>query len=234
VGPDIEQLFMTCIPRSLPEEIRIQRLWTCLGAIWWHWCFPSTIERHFRAICDQWIQPTNDLWGLLSKETWIAAARMTTDSNPLTAIRAHCIQALVAVMWRKGKWACLPAEASSLLQNQLGASSVDIDKWYENEDHLQLVVAANLLSNVLPLLRKLETANGPDVSFKNEIKAILNMICDELVASDIPDELRARFANGHEVMEVFGVQRHFRRRPAIDTQGSWTKIFTPIEIGRGN
>ena len=137
-------------------------------------------------------------------------------------------------MWRRGRWACPRADVSTLLQAQLGASSVDIDKWCENEDHLQLALAANLLTKVLPLLRKLENASGPDVSLKIEIKAILDMICDELVTSDVPDELRARFANGSEVMEVFSVQRHFRRRHAIATQGSWTKIFTPAEIGRGS
>ena len=53
VEPVIEQLFVTCIPRFLPEELRLQRLRTCLGAVW---CFHNTIDRHFHAICGQWTQ----------------------------------------------------------------------------------------------------------------------------------------------------------------------------------
>ena len=227
VEPVINKLFVTCRPGFLPEDIRIQRLTACLGAVW---CFSDTIDRHFQAILGQWAQSTNDPWGTLSVETWEAAANMTADPNPLTAIRAHCIQALVAVMWQKGKWACSRDEASSILQSQLGASSVEIDKWYESEVHLRLAVGAGLLSDVLPLLRKLETAaGGQHVSLKTEIKDVLDKICDGVAASDVPDNLRSRLANGSEVMEVFYIQRPFLRHPAIDMHGPWTKIFT-----RGN
>jgi hypothetical protein len=138
-------------------------------------------------------------------------------------------------MWKNGRWQCLPSEASSLLQLQLGAPSVVIERWSEREGHLQLAVAANLLANVIPLLRKIET--GSDISFKIDIKAILDTICGELVASDVPDDLRSRFSNGSEVMEVFNIQNlplSFRRRAAIDTHGPWTKIFSPVDIGLGN
>jgi len=154
---------------------------------------------------------------------------LTDDPDPVTAIRAHCVQALIAVMWVNGKWQCPPSEAYSVLQRQLGVPLVVIDRWHESEGHLQLAVAANLLSHVLPLLRKLET--GPDISFKIDIKAILDMICGELVGTDVPDDLRARFPNGSEVMEVFNMEDlplSFRRRAAVDRHGPWTKIFTPI------
>jgi hypothetical protein len=121
---------------------------------------------------------------------------------------------------------------------QLGAPSVVIDRWSEREDHLQLAVAASLFSKVIPLLRKVET--GPDIllSLKVDVKAILDTICDELVTSDVPDDLRSRFANGSEVIKVFNIQglpQSLRRhRAAVDTYGPWRKIFTPVDIGRGN
>jgi len=232
VDPVAAKLLETCITGLLPEGVRRQRLTACLRAIW---CFSSTIDRHFRAIWDQWTQPTNDPWGPLSTETWAMAVKSTDDPNPLTAIRAHCVQALIAAMWKNGRWQCLPSEASSLLQLQLGAPSVAVDRWCEREGHLQLAVAANLLSSVIPLLRKLET--GPDISFKIDIKAILDTICGELVTSDVPDDLRSRFSKGSEVMEVFNIQdlpRSFRRRAAVDVHGPWTKIFTPVDTGRGH
>ena len=232
VDPVADKLLATCTTGLLPEGVRRERLTACLRSIW---CFSKTIDRHFRAVWAQWTQLTHDPWGPLSTETWAVAVQSTDDPNPLTAIRAHCVQALIAAMWKNGRWQCLPSEASSLLQLQLGAPSVVIDRWCERDGHLQLAVAANLLSSVIPLLRKLET--GPDISFKIEIKAILDTICGELVTSDVPEDLRSRFANGSEVMEVFNIQdlpRSFRRRAAVDTHGPWTKIFTPVDIGRGN
>ena len=225
-----DKMFETCTTGLLPEAIRRQRLTACLGSVW---CFSNTVERHFRAILGQWAQPTNDPWGPLSTETWAMATKLTGDSNPVIAIRAHCIQALVAAMWRNGRWQCSESEASSLLQLQLGAPSIVVDRWRKGEGHLQLAVAANLLSKVLPLLRQLEA--GPDTTLKVDIKSLLDMICGELVTSEVPDDLRARFARGPEVMEVFDLQhlpRSFRRLAAIDTHGPWTKIFTPVEIGR--
>jgi hypothetical protein len=222
VVPVADRLFATCSTGLLHDGIRRQRLTACLGAIW---CFPNTIERHFRAIRDQWTQPTNDPWGPLSIETWAVARKLTEtdDPDPDIAIRAHCVQAQIAVMWNNGKWQCAPSEAYSLLQRQLGAPSVVIDTWRESEGHLQLAVAANLLSHVLPLLPKLKT--GPDM-FKTDIKAILDLICGELVEAEVPDDLRARFPNGSEVKEVFNLEDlpwSFRR-----LHGPWTKVFTPV------
>ncbi|KAI9511931.1 hypothetical protein F5148DRAFT_1167603 [Russula earlei] len=218
-----DKLFATCARTGLlPEEPRRERLTTCLRAIW---CFPRTIDHHFRAIWDQW-----------GKETWGVATSMTTDFDPLIALRAHCVQALLAVMWRNGRWQCSLLEASSLLQRQLGVFSADVERWYQNKDHLQLAVAANLLSNALSLLRKLEKLEiGPDVSLKVEVKGILDTICGELNASDVPEDLRARFAKGFDVMAVFlrqDVPRGSSQRTTIDVSGPWTKIFTPVEIER--
>jgi len=234
VGPVADKLLATCTTGLLPEGVKRQRLTACLGAIW---CFSNTSDRHLRAIWDQWTQSTNDPWGPLSTETWAVAVKIPDDSDPLTAIRAHCVEALIAAMWKNGRWQCLPSEASSLLQLQLGAPSVAIDRWDEREGHLQLAVAANLLSKVIPLLRELGTRPDILLPLKTDIKAILDMICDELVTSDVPDDLRSRFTNRSEVVKVFNIQglpRSLRHRAAVDTYGPWTKIFTPVDIGRGN
>jgi hypothetical protein len=216
VKPVADKLFVTCTTGLLPEGPRRQRLAACLRAIW---CFSGTTDRHFRAIQDQWDKVTNDPWGPLSTETWVVASDMTTDSDPLTALRALCIQALMAVMWRKGGWQCAPPEVAALLQRQLGVSSVDIDRWLASGDQLQLAVAADLLFKSLPLLQRLdELGTGADTL--KELKAILDTICGELDASDVPHELRARFVDRVEVMKAF-------RRAAFDLSGPWTKIFTP-------
>jgi len=232
VKPVADKLFATCTTGLLPEGLRRQRLTACLRAIW---CFSGTIDPHFRAIWDQWDKLTNDPWGPLSTETWAMASNMTTELDPFIALRAHCIQALMAVMWSKGRWQCAPSEAISLLQRQLGASSVDIDRWWHtNGDQLQLAVAANLLTNSLPLLHKLDKLEtGGDTMLKIELKAILDTICGELDASDVPHELRARFADGAEVMKVFNIRDvagRSRRRAAFDLNGPWTKIFIPVDI----
>ena len=225
VKPFADKLFATCTTGILPEGLRRQRLTACLEAIW---CFPGTVNLHFQAIWGQWNTLTNDPWGPLSTETWAVASKMTTDSDPFIALRAHCIQALMAVMWSRGKWQCAPMEAASLLQSQLHAFSVDIDKWWHPDDtngnQVQLAVAANLLTNSLQLLPKLET--GGD-TMKTELKTILDTICGELDASDLPNELRARFANRAEVMEVFqdvagGLHTNF------GLNGPWAKIFKPV------
>ena len=228
----VDKLFVTCTTGFLPEALRRRRLTACLGAIW---CFPGTVDYHFRAIRDQWDRLTIDPWGPLSIEAWVMALNMTTDLDPFIALRAHCIQALMAVMWSKGKWQCAPSEAASVLQRQLGAFSVDIDRWWHtNGDQLQLAVAANLLTNSLPFLHRLhKLETGRDTTLKVEIKAILDMICRELDASEVPNELRARFADGTEVMKVFddirgvagGSSLH-----AFDLSGPWTKVFTPADI----
>jgi len=163
------------------------------------------------------------------------ASNMATDLDPFIALRAHCIQALMAVMWSKGRWQCAPSEAASLLQRQLGAASVDIDRWWHtNGDQLQIAVAANLLTNSLPLLHKLDKLEtGGDTMLKIELKAILDTICRELDASDVPHELQARFADGAQVMKVFNIRDvagRSHRRAAFDLNGPWTKIFTPVDI----
>ncbi|KAI0298061.1 hypothetical protein B0F90DRAFT_1736076 [Multifurca ochricompacta] len=215
--PVTDRLLATCSSGLLPEPVRRQRLAACLGAIW---CFPDSIERHFNAVWSQWTETeevTNDPWGPLTTETWAMAANMTTDSNPLTALRAHCIQALTAIMRRYGRWHCSASEASALLQRQLGVSSTVIEKYLQG-DRLQLAVAANLLSKV-------------------ELKAILDTMCRGLDASDIPEDLRARFVDAVEVMKVFYVQDvprnpRRRRRAAFDMNGPWTKIFTSSTQGQ--
>ena len=161
---------------------------------------------------------------------------MTTELDPFMAVRAHCVQALMAAMWRRGRWQCDSAEAAALLRRQLGASSVDVERWSNGDgpsDQLQLAVAANLLSQLLPLLHKLEKhGSSADTSLKTELKAILDMICRELDASEVPHELRARYADGAEVMKVFDIQevpRRSHRRGTFDLNGPWTKIFTSID-----
>jgi len=231
VKPVADKLFATCTTGLLPEGLRRQRLTACLRAIW---CFSGTVDLHFRAVWDQWDKVTNDPWGPLSTEAWAVASNMTTDLDPYISLRAHCVQALMAIMWSKGRWQCDPPEAASLLQRQLGAS-VDVDRWlHTSGDHLQLAVAANLLSNSLPLLHKLDKLEtGADTMLKIELKAILDTICGELDASDVPHELQARFADGAQVMKMFNIRDvagRSRRRAAFDLNGPWTKIFTPVDI----
>ena len=216
----VEKLLSTCMNGPLSEdsceELRTQRLTTCLKAIW---CFSGTVDRHFRAIREQcqWGEVTNDPWGPLSKETWTVASNMTTDSDPSTAIRARCIQALMAVMWKKKIWECTWPDVAKLLQPQLEpSSSDDIDRWNTGGDQLQLAIAANLLSKSLPLLHTLEL--GMKKTVKKELKWVLDTICRDLDALDAPDELRDRFVDRGKVMKAFGPD-------TIDRNGPWTKIF---------
>ena len=225
------QLLATCSAGFLPDPARKQRLTACLGAIW---CFPETTKRHCDAIWNQWNQTTNDPWGPLSIETWSMAANKTMDPDPLVAFRAQCVQAIIAVMWRNGKWECPTSEASALLQRQLNASPTTIEEYLAGRDRLQLAVAANLLSKALRLLPLLETDS--EMSLRIEIKAILDAMCDRLDVSDVPEDLKARFVNEAEVMMVYDVLRDSRRRghhihraaPAFDIDGPWTKVFSPV------
>ena len=228
--PVADQLLVTCTTGPLPEGLRRQRLMTCLRAIW---CFSGTVNLHFLAIWDQWDKLTSDPWGPLSMETWAVASNMTTDSDPFIALRAHCIQALMAVMWSKGRWQCAPSEATSLLQSQLHAFSVDIDRsWHTNGNHLQLAVAANMLTNSLQLLPELDKLETGRDAMKIELKAILDSICGDLDASDLPHELRARFADRANVVEVFNIgDMASGSRTAFDLHGPWTKIFKPADVG---
>ena len=97
-------------------------------------------------------------------------------------------------------------------------------------NHLPLAVAANLLSNALRLLPQITSETGPDMALR--LKAILDMICDGLDASDIPDDLRARFVDRAEVMKVYGPVQDSLGGPydisAFDVDGPWTKVWTPI------
>ncbi|KAH9173774.1 hypothetical protein EDB89DRAFT_2068568 [Lactarius sanguifluus] len=74
---------------------------------------------------------------------------MTADQDPVTALRTHCVQALIVIMRRYGRWHCPKSEWSALLQWQLGVSSSVVERFLHG-DSLQLAVAANLLSNALP------------------------------------------------------------------------------------
>jgi hypothetical protein len=225
VKPVADKLFATCSTGLFPEEPRRQRLMACLRAIW---CFSGTIDRHFRAIWEQWDKVTNDPWGPLLAETWVVASNMTdlgrlnmSEFSLITALRAHFIQALMAVMWRKNRWQCTPLVAAALLQRQLGAPFVDIDIWRVSGNHqLQLAVAANLLSNALPILHELAGLRASaDTALKNDLSVILDKICDNLDASDVPHELQADFA---EIMNAFP-------RTTFDLKGSWKKVLFPVD-----
>ncbi|KAI0264887.1 hypothetical protein BC834DRAFT_237693 [Gloeopeniophorella convolvens] len=102
IAPVTDRLLATCSINLLPDRVLRRRLTACLGAIW---SFSSSTERHFRAIWDQWDGATaDDKWGPLSTETWSVAQSRTADIDPRVAFRAHCVQALAAVMWRNGRW----------------------------------------------------------------------------------------------------------------------------------
>ncbi len=174
----------------------------------------------------------NDPWCPLTTETWVMAANMTADPDPLTALRAHCVQALLAIMRRYGRWLCPKSEWSALLQRQLGGAPPHVVERYLNRDYLQLAVAANLLAHALPLLRKIEAESGSATALRIEVKAVLDSICHGLDADDVPDDLRARFVDPDEVWAVFHVHdpasrpaARRRRRTAFDMNGPWSKVF---------
>ena len=234
IEPVAHRLLATCSTSLLPDTARRQRLTACLGAVW---CFRETIERHFNAVQDQWTQGTgtNDPWGPLSTEAWVMAANMTADSDPLTALRAHCVQALIAVMRQHRRWECPKSEWSALLQQQLGTSVVVIEQHLDSEgDQLQLAVAANLLTNALPLLRNIEAEGDPAMSLKVEVKAILDSMCHGLDTSDVQEDVQFRFVDAAEVLAVFHVRDPalrvggpLRHQTTFDMKGPWTKVFTP-------
>ncbi len=225
-----DKLLATCSTGLLPDPARRQRLTICLSAVW---CFRQTMERHFKAVREQWTHSkgTNDPWCPLSTEAWVMAANMTADSDPVTALRAHCVQALIVMMRRYGRWHCPKYEWSALLQRQLGVSSHLIERFL-HRDYLQLAVAANLLANALPLLRKMEADSGPATSLKVEVKKILDSICHGLDATDVPEDLRSRFVDSAEVLAVFHVRDPASRggqhqhRKVFDMDGPWSKVFT--------
>ena len=101
---------------------------------------------------------------------------------------------------------------------------------------MQIAIAANLLTNSLPLLHKLDKLEtGRESMLKIELKVILATLCGELDASDVPHELQAWFADGAQVMKVFNiwdVAGRSRRRAAFALNGPWAKIFTPVDIDR--
>ena len=200
------------------EDSQSQRLTGCLRAIW---CYTSTIERHFQAILGQWDQPTNNPWGQLSLETWEVALRMTSDSDHFIAFRAHCVQALMVFMWRKGRWHCAVPVAVALLERQLGVPQADINKWLSTRDHLLLIVASHMLNHSLHILHKNlhKLKTGANSNLKEDLKMILDKMCDELDASDVPVELRALFADGAKVMQFFD------HPSETDRSRRWAKIF---------
>ena len=222
VTPAADKLF-TSSPHLNDSHLRSKRFEICLKAVW---CFHGTVDRHYQAIrnhLDDKLNSSWDPWGPLSAETWKMALDnqdKSADSDSLIALRAHFIQALMAVTWKENKWQCASHEATMHLMRQLGASSVDIERWNTSGDQLKLAVAANLLSKSLPLLRKLET--GPHVKLRIELKEILNKICYDLDGSDVPGELRARFVDRAKVERVF---------PQETFNGPWTKVFNPPSIG---
>lgn len=213
-------LLITCLKDLLPASARRQRLSACLGVIW---CFPETRKRHFKAVRDQWVLEKgadDDPWGPLSTETWEMATKATANSDPLTALHAHCVQALIAVMRRHEQWDCPKSEWSAHLQQQLGTSAVVTERHLDSEaNHLQLAVAANLLTNAVRLLPKIETKNDPARCLKAEVREILDSICDGLEALDVPEDLQFLLVNTAEVSAVF--------REGDLMTGSWTKVFAP-------
>ncbi|KAI0264163.1 hypothetical protein BC834DRAFT_273896 [Gloeopeniophorella convolvens] len=237
INPVTERLLTTCSSGFLPEPYQKRRLAACLGTIW---CFSSTIERHFLAVWKQWGQETGDPWGLLSTETWLMAQSMTDDNDLLTRFRAQCVQALMAIMWKRGRWSCPPAEASFLLQRQLGISPQALDSYLTKDGYLELAVAANLLAKSVPLLREHDGSPGslsPQRLPKYDLRAILNTICKDSDTSDIPDDLKERFVNSAEALAVFDIeetpQSVRRRRNAIDLHEPWTKVLaTGAELDR--
>jgi hypothetical protein len=130
-------------------------------------------------------------------------------------------------MWENGEWQCSSSEAHSLLRHQLGAPSAVIERWRKSEGHLQLAVAANLLSHVLPLLRGLQT--GLDIS--SDVKGVLDLICGKMVETDVPADLQMRFPNGSEVMEMFKFKVEDLSWPFFRP---WMRISAPVRIVRGD
>ena len=236
IEPVADKLLTTCSTGLLPDLVRRQRLTVCLSAIW---CFRRTIDRHFTAVRDQWTHgtATSDPWCPLSTEAWVTAANMTANPDPFTAVRAHCVQALIVIMRRYGRWHCPKSEWSALLQRQLDVSAHVVERFL-HRDYLQLAVAANLLSKTLPLLRKMDAEGGPSTSLKVEVKSILNSICHGLDASDVPEDLRSRFVDVAEVLAVFHVRDPAsrpggrpRQRTAFDMNGPWSKVFASGSTG---
>ena len=232
IEPVADKLLITCSSGLLPELARRQRLTICLSAIW---CFPKTIDRHFSVVRDQWMheKATSDPWCPLSTDTWAMATNMTADPDPLTALRAHCVQALIGIMWRCGRWDCPKSEWTALLQRQLNVQPHVVEQFLDR-DYLQLAVAANLLKSALPLLSKIETASGPAKSepLKAEVKTILDSICVKLDVSDLPEELRERFVDPAEVSAVFRVRDH-ASRARNGHNWPWSKVFIS-GTGRGD
>jgi hypothetical protein len=221
------RLLSTCTT-DLHKSTHRQRTTACLDAIW---CFPKTIKRHFNVVRDQWVHgKENDPWGPLSTETWEMATERTADSDPVTALHAHCVQALLAVMRHHGRWNCHKKEWAAQLQRQLRTSADVIERHLDSKgNYLQLAIAANLLTNALPLLRDIEAKDSADPSIKEDVKMILDSICKGLDASDVPEDLQIRFVDGAQVSAVFrpGLRGGGARRTPIEMTGDWTKVFVP-------
>jgi hypothetical protein len=234
LGPHVvrvtHRLLSTCTGTTdLHESVRRQRMATCLDAIC---CFPQTIKRHLNVVWDHWAHSNkaDDPWGSLSNETWEMATKVTADSDPVTALHAYCVQALIAVMRQHGRWNYHKEEWAAQLKQQLDTSADVIERHLDSKgNYLQLAIAANLLTNALPLLRKIEAEDGVDPSIKEDVKVILDKICEGLDVSDVPEDLQIPFVDGAKVSEVFrpGLRGRGARRAPIDMTGPWTKVFTP-------
>ena len=216
---------ITTSPTDLHESVRRQRITACLDAIWY---FPKTMERHLKVVWDQWIHgKANEPWGLLSSERWKKATKMTANSDPVTALRAYRVQALIAVMRLHGEWKHHKSEWATQLQSQLGTSADVIARHLDLEgNYLQLAIAANLLTKALPLLRKVKDKDG---AIKKDVKVILDSICKELDVSDVPQDLQIRFVDRTKVSEVFSPELRVggARQTSIIMMGPWTKVFAP-------
>lgn len=219
---------LTTSPTDLHESVRRQRITTCLDAIW---CFSKTIDRHLKVVWDQWVHgKANEPWGLLSTERWKKATNMTTNSDPVKALRAYCVQALIAVMQQHGEWKCHKSAWATQLQRQLGTSPDVIARHLDLEGkHLPLAIAVNLLTKALPLLHTIEAKGGAVPSIKKDVREILNSICNGLDTSDVPEDLQIRFVDPAMVSAVFspGLRSGGARRASVVMTGPWTKVFAP-------
>ena len=233
VTPVADKLFTISFPlKDPPTEASRKRLNTCLKAIW---CFSGTVDRHFQAIWNQFKLNDSDTktnepepWGPLLAGTWNRALEASKNSDAFIALRSQCIQAIMAVMWKEGKWQCVSHPPGShhpedYLRLQLGASPVNSEWSHISRDQLQFAVAANLLSKSLPLLRELEI--GAHRTFRKELKAILDQICRNLDKFDVPPELRDRLVDKATVKKVFASNHPDKPDREPELNGHWTIIF---------
>ncbi|KAI0260445.1 hypothetical protein BC834DRAFT_900700 [Gloeopeniophorella convolvens] len=236
----LERVLTTCTTGFLPEEIHKHRLAACIGAVW---CFPELIKRHYDAVRKQWDQPTGDMWGPLSAETWAVAQTMTAHDDPETALRAHCVQALLAAARQNGQWHCPDDEAAALLQRQLGASPALLGRFAaDRPGGTQLAIAARLLGAALPLLERLskhEGMSGRVVRLRDDLRDVVNALCLGLSAQGAPKELQARLVGEMDVLSALWYRgdpidsTHLRRHYALDLEGPWRAVMVDQNVADG-